>query len=85
MLEFFCPGKWESSQCRHRAYISDIFEQMCWIFVPIDSDNNFGGILLLIDIYILVEFADVIPEPTFCEIACHNSVCWRACQPSWSE
>ena len=58
---------------------------MCWIFVPIDSDNNFGGILLSVDIYILVEFADVIPEPTFREIACDNTVSAGACQPSWSE
>ena len=46
-------------------------------FVPFDSDNNFwwiGGILLSDDIYILVEFADVIHEPTFREIVCDHTV-----------
>ena len=30
--------------------------------------------MLSVDIYILVGFADVIPEPTFREIGCNNTV-----------
>ena len=35
--------------------------------------------MLSVDIYILVEFADVIPEPTFREIVCDNTQCLLAC------
>ena len=46
------------------------------VFLQIDSDNNFGGLVPFgWYLYILVEYAGVISEPIFCEIVCDNIVC----------